>query len=368
MKNRIRTRLKRLEQAKPWNVWNLALALLLFWTTSASAQLIRREFIDPLLGAPILYANLPGSPRTGDTYWVSDVNSGCTTGGSTNNVVVGWSGTAWICLGSVGAGAGSQSLAQVLAIGKTDTTLNSEANALKLGDGTRRIDQWCDATDGCVRKPNPLADTTIPAWTGKIIKFRDMAGGINMMEWDPAAATQRDKYKYTAPSHRPWKQISLPVGYFKPDGTHCTDPSDALISGTQHRSTTCAVAAGAELRSRQILMNRAWDRGAVRLAAVMADPDGAGNATGDVYVQCRGSGEAPADVWSSAAAVDITFATADAQTTSAVTGDITPSGTCGASPLLWIEWRMDNGNWTAGTNTRILGFDLWYREEAWSAL
>lgn len=105
----------------------IASALLLPSLANAQA-LIRREQIVALLGAPITYANLPASPRTGDTYWVSDVNSTCTSGGSTNNVVVGWSGSAWVCLGSVGSGTGG-----LPALTEDSNSVNS-SKAIEIGD------------------------------------------------------------------------------------------------------------------------------------------------------------------------------------------------------------------------------------------
>lgn len=161
------------------------------------------------------------------------------------------------------------------------------------------------------------------------------------------------------------KTIWIPASFFGGDGSYCL-PSQSVVSGVQKDVFTCSVNAGAEIRTADgIGMDDAWDGLDVRVQVAYSDPDGSGTATASVAIQCRGDGEAWADSWSIGVPVNHTFTVANARQASARTAAITPAGNCTSKPRsLFLEWRMDNASWTAGSNTRFEGIWLSYRVDS----
>lgn len=57
-----------------------------------------------------------------------------------------------------------QTIQEVFDNGREISTANSEGNAFIWGDGTRKNKSWCDLTEGCIEKPEPLGNTNWQVW------------------------------------------------------------------------------------------------------------------------------------------------------------------------------------------------------------
>lgn len=84
-------------------------------------------------------------------------------------------------------GGGASTLNQAFDGGKTIDGANSEANAFVVGDGTRSSKEWCDATNGCIKKPNPLADSLWRVWTNMNAYIWDEEANAPFATIDPDA-------------------------------------------------------------------------------------------------------------------------------------------------------------------------------------
>lgn len=102
--------------------------------------------------------------------------------------------------GGSGGGSGATTLDQAFDGGKEIDGANNETNAIKMGDGSRKTKKWCDATYGCVEKPDPLGDTYWRIWDNYRGCVRDMEAnsglGANMWCFDPDSATTNGRYLF----------------------------------------------------------------------------------------------------------------------------------------------------------------------------
>lgn len=89
--------------------------------------------------------------------------------------------------GGGGIGAETQSLNDVCTVDCEITTAVSEATGHKVGDGTNKVSQYWDPTDGYVVKPNPLGDAAWRCWTNFNCIVRDEEAGKNFLVIDPDA-------------------------------------------------------------------------------------------------------------------------------------------------------------------------------------
>lgn len=99
-----------------------------------------------------------------------------------------------------GGGGGASSLDQAFDGGQEIDSAYSETNSVRIGDGIRKTKKWCDATSGCVEKPDPLADTFWPIWPNFNGCIKDMEAnsglGANMLCVDPDAASTNLMYQF----------------------------------------------------------------------------------------------------------------------------------------------------------------------------
>lgn len=112
---------------------------------------------------------------------------------------------------------------------KEITWAASESSAEAVGDGTRKMRRWCDATVGCIEKPDPIADTYWRIWDNLSGCIRDMEAngglGANVLCFDPDAATANGKYPFQS-GYYPIASFLLPL---EPRGA-ATAASESIVT------------------------------------------------------------------------------------------------------------------------------------------
>jgi hypothetical protein len=93
---------------------------------------------------------------------------------------------------------------------KTISWATSEANAAVIGDGTRTVKIWGDATSGPTIKPAPLADAAWRCWTNFNCVIRDEEAGLSILTIDPDAATKNAMYQFGT-NYKPVASILVPL-------------------------------------------------------------------------------------------------------------------------------------------------------------
>ena len=113
---------------------------------------------------------------------------------------------------------------------KEITWAATESSAEAVGDGTRKIRRWCDATAGCIEKPDPIGDTYWRIWENFVGCIRDMEAnsglGLNVLCFDPDAATANGKYQFQ-PGYYPISSFLLPL---EPRGAATAAPESIVTN------------------------------------------------------------------------------------------------------------------------------------------
>ena len=139
----------------------------------------------------------PVSPGLHALFLITDdpTVGSCTSSGGSAVTLCRWNGSAWEAISS---GASAQGLDANFDIQKQIDGANNDTNAFIWGDGTRKIKNFCDVTNGCVSKPEPLADSTWRCWANFNCLIRDEEAGANILTIDPDAASKNAMYQFGA--------------------------------------------------------------------------------------------------------------------------------------------------------------------------
>lgn len=276
--------------------------------------------------------------------------------------VTGRASTAIVSRGGSGGGAGT--LDQAFDGGKTIDGANSLANAMCVGDGTRQICFYGDASLGSVirsRNGGSDTDSTIRCWTNQNCTFYDVEGGATILTIDPDAASVNAMYQFGA-NYRPRKSIWFGAAALSTDGTQCAAPAEVTINSGPKLWTIICTDNDASTIYGSVKMPDSWDGGTVTFEHVYIQTAADTSAlNGDIAAQCRGNGEAPSSTWGSEVALDDAAVTGSNQNDFTTSAAVTPAGTCAAGDMLYFRYQLDaTGTTTAVATLHTLGFKMEY--------
>lgn len=242
--------------------------------------------------------------------------------------------------GGGSGGSGVSTLDQAFDGGKVIDGASDLTSAMCVGDGTRQICFYGDATLGPVVRPrNGAADTdaAFRCWTNQNCVIFDVEGSNPMLTIDPDAASVNAMYQFGA-NYRPRKSIWFPAGSLSTDGTECSAPAELTInSGPKAYGIVCSLP-GTNLDGHiygSVVMPDSWDGGTVtfKVSAVL-DTDGASSVTlqGVVAAQAVATTGTIAATYGTQQDLDVSEAVGDVQwdmiqaTSAAVTASGSPAG------------------------------------------
>ena len=275
-------------------------------------------------------ANLPTNPVAGDIVIMTDgdTTGDCQTGGGSNRVLCEYDGTAWNPPGAGGSG-GSQTFQQVVTEGAEVTSAISAATCVKIGDGTRTLCIYGDASDGLVMLVDPAQDAVTRISADKNLEIQDAEDANKVMERiDPDAASVNLKWVYDASEYRPLRTAYLGADMLYVIGVATLTTNTALISGGEVAPYITVTDADTDGFQRSFRMPGSYDGGTVTvtisLLSVNATPSD--NFEVDISGECWGN----SDVRS----------TIDTTGEVAANFDFDASGTCGGSACVTDEVLM----------------------------
>ena len=304
---------------------------------------------------------LPGTPTTGDTVIVTDdsATGACDSAAGSAVTLCQYNGAAWAALGDGATEA--DTLQTVFARGKSVTGANSEANCLRIGDGTNYSCLFWDATDGWRVTSNPIGSLKQWVPTNQNYVLWDQEGAAAIETIDPDAATKQGIYTYGS-AYRPLKSAWLSAGALSTDGTQCAAPAEVTInSGAKMWTIICADNDASTIYG-ALAMPDSWDGGTVTLmGSFIQTAADTSNMNSDVAMACRVDGDTVDNTWGTEIAMDTAMGGSNKIDT-VTTAAITPNGTCtGAGTLLQFRWQLDaTGTTTAVATLHVLGFKLVY--------
>jgi hypothetical protein len=260
----------------------------------------------------------------------------------------------------------TQTLQLAFAQGKAITGANSEANCFRAGTSTNYYCIYSDAGTGLYVKPEPLADTTLRAWTNFNLVFRDEESAAAIETIDPDAASTLAMWTYGT-AYRPKKSIWFDAGSISTnstatDGQRCEAPAEVTLnSGPITWTIICDDHDSASMYGK-VRMPDAWDGGTLTFTHVYLQTAADTSAlNGDIAAQCRGNGEAPSSTWGTEVAIDDAGVTGSNQNDETTSAAVTPAGTCAAGDMLYWRYQLDaTGTTTAVATLHHLGFKMEY--------
>lgn len=270
--------------------------------------------------------------------------------------------SAQIIRGSGGSGGSAPTLDNVLANGREATTLNSQDNAIKLGNNTSKLNGWWDPTLGWIWKPNPLGDSLWRIWPNFNGCIRDEEADANVLCFDPDASAAKDKYPFQ-PGYYPLKSFWIGAVSTYGDGTNCPErPTAVTINSGPKIPTFICTDNDASRLTFALRMPNDWDGGTVTLTQVIIQTAADTSAiSGAAAMQCRGSSETVSNTWGTEVTLSLANVSGSNKNDLIASAAITPAGTCSAGDMLYGYWRMNaTGTTTAVATLHSLGFHLTY--------
>lgn len=263
--------------------------------------------------------------------------------------------------GSGGGGAGT--LDQAFDGGKVIDGATSLANGMSVGDGTRQILIYGDATLGPVIRPQVSGadtNTSFRIWTNQTGIFYDVEAAAAMLTIDPDAASVNAMYQFGT-AYRPLKSVWFGAGSLSTDGTQCAAPAEVTINSGPKLWTIICTDNDASTIYGSVKMPDAWDGGTVTFEHVYIQTAAdTGALNGDIAAQCYGNGEVVGSTWNEVAIDDaaVTGSSKNDFTTSAA---VTPAGTCAAGDMLYFRYQLDaTGTTTAVATLHTVGLKMEY--------
>jgi hypothetical protein len=270
-------------------------------------------------------------------------------------------------------GTESDTLQSVITRGSEATSLDSEADSIKLGDGTNKVKAWWDPTSGWVVKPSPLGDTAWRCWTNYNCIIRDEEGDATILTIDPDA-TDNDKYTWSS-GYRPIKTLSFTADALYPQGGAAVITNSALVSGGLVAPYITVTDSDSTGFYRYVVMPPTWDGGTVTATVTVVNVNATPANTFEVDVSgaCYPSGtlipttisttgEQPATVTFGASGSCGASACNQNDPASATTAAITINGTPAGGNFCGFQAQVDA---TATTETvtgiKVVQMDIHYK-------
>jgi len=254
-----------------------------------------------------------------------------------------------------------QTLANVLALGRTDTTATSTATSVKIGDTNWQLSVHGDASDGIVTQCYNVSGNTYNQ-CDHIENVADTFNWILKLNGVTAETiTSAGVHSYNA--LKPKGSVYWPAGALSTDGTQCAAPGEVTInSGSKRWTIICADNDSSTIYG-EVAMPDSWDGGTVTLMGMFVQTAANTSAmNSDVAMACRAAPTTINNTWGTEVAMDITNMTGSNAINTVTTAAITPNGTCtGGGMLLQFRWQLDaTGTTTAVATLHMLGFKLEY--------
>jgi hypothetical protein len=265
--------------------------------------------------------------------------------------------------GISGSGSGGgETLEQTVALGRAVTTLNSQANALDLGDGN-------DGFRVYVGTGGPLIECYIGTDACHIVDDIP-TGKTYQLNYAGTPGIQIDSsFNVTLLNNAiEWKSMWFGAGALSTDGTQCTDPVERTInSGPKAWVINCADNAGSIFYG-SVVMPDSYSGGTVTFQpwAENEDATPSGVLNFDFSAMCRSDGDVTNATWGTAIEAAIPF-NGQYEVQKITTVPVTPNGPCLPGDLLMWQAVMDEPNTTTETgSTYILGVKMEYPTNDWS--
>jgi hypothetical protein len=261
-----------------------------------------------------------------------------------------------------GGSGGGEGLEETVAIGRTVTSLNSKANALRLSDGN-------DGFDVYVGTGGPVIECFIGTDTCHIVD-NIPSGKTYQLNYNGVAGIQIDSsFNVTLQNNAiEWKSMWFGAGALSTDGTQCPDPVERTInSGPKVWVINCADNAGSIIYG-SVVMPDSYSGGDVTFQpwAENEDATPSGVLNFDFSVMCRSSGNVVNATWGTGVEVAISFS-GQYEAEGATTLAVTPNGPClQGDTIFWRAVMDDTATTTQVTSTYILGVKMEYPTNDWS--